>query len=716
MAVVRCPHCNKPNPDFLDQCQYCDQPLRSNDAPAAPLAAPASNAAAAAWDNLEAAPPSTPAPEPADAESDTPADVPSWVSALAEGDEPAQNEAPGLPDWFSSLTTEDTTVIAAPATRLPIDEDDTPVTSGQAAPDWFTDPEAADAPVDAPTPALPDWLSALSSDAPGGEYDAPQPAKPALPEWFDEPVAAEPAAAEPAAAEPVAEEPTLAASDTLPDWLTEMTSDEPVVKPPTQPIQPTTPAPQPPLPPAEVPAELGAETPDWLNDLAAPAAAGAAAFAAFDDDDPVQPPSATPAPADDGEDLPPETTWTPTDDEAPTSDEISQAEIPAWLSAMRPTDVQGAPNDDDLPPDTSTHSAPRDGYEEAIGVLAGMRGVLRAEPSVVLPGKAASNIHTLTVTESQNKAAQVLAALARAEVGTAAPRKKSRFRLPLLRWLVAAVLMLAAVTPYLAPGLLSGPAPLTVGSETAMAAQAIEDLGRADVPKRPVLLVVDYEPGQAAELNPAAEAFARHALRLGLPVVALSTTPSSAGVAEQVIQRSAQTMSTTSGFTYKPYTNFVNLGYLPGGGVGVVEFANAPRTTFVSDFSGQGNGLWDQPALASIHNLADFGALLIVSGSPEGARAWLEQTALFFPPERAIVIGASAGAGPLLRPYLVNHGGTVDGMVSGLAAAAQYEAQAGLTGDATSRWSLTGGVLLAAAAIIVIGNLLAGLSRLRIRR
>ncbi len=706
MAVVRCPHCNKPNPDFLDLCQYCDQPLRPGDAPAAPPAAPASNAAAAAWDNLEAAP-AAPASEPVEAENEAPADVPSWVSALAEGDAPAQSEAPGLPDWFSSLTTEDTTAAPAPAARLPIEDDDTPVTSGQAAPDWFTDPDAADAPVDAPTPALPDWLSALSSDAPGGEYDAPQAAGPALPDWFDEPVAAE----------PVAEEPAPAAGDALPDWLAEMASDEPVVKPPTQPIQPATPpAAPPPLPPAEVPADLGAEMPDWLDDLAAPAAAGAAALAAFDDDDPVPPPSTTVAPADDGEDLPPAPAWSPADDEAPTSDEISQAEIPAWLSAMRPTDVQGAPADDDLPPDTSTHSAPRDGYEEAIGVLAGMRGVLRAEPSVVLPGKAASNIHTLTVTESQNKAAQVLAALARAEVGTAAPRKKSRFRLPLLRWLVAAVLMLAAVTPYLAPGLLSGPAPLTVGSETAMAAQAIEDLGRAEAPKRPVLLVVDYEPGQAAELNPAAEAFARHALRLGLKVVALSTTPSSAGVAEQVIQRSAQTMAETSGFDYEPYNDFVNLGYLPGGGVGVVEFANAPRNTFPSDFSGQGNGLWDQPALSSIHTLADFGALLIVSGSPEGARAWLEQTALFFPPERAIVIGASAGAGPLLRPYLVNHGGAVDGMVSGLAAAAQYEAQAGLTGDATSRWSLTGGVLLAAAAIIVIGNLLAGLSRLRIRR
>lgn len=275
-----------------------------------------------------------PDPELADAESDAPADVPSWVSALAEGDEPAQSEAPGLPDWFSSLTTEDTTMIAAPATRLPIDEDDTPVTSGQAAPDWFTDPEAADVGSMRRRQPCPTGSAPCRATAPGGEYDAPKPEKPALPEWFDEPVAAEPASAEPAA-----EEPTLTAGDALPDWLTEMTPDEPVVKPSTQPIQPTTPAPQPPLPPAEVPAELGSETPDWLNELAS---GPVALTMAFDDDDPAQPPEpATPAPADDGDDLPPELAWSPADDEAPTSDDLSQAEIPAWLSAMRPTDVQG---------------------------------------------------------------------------------------------------------------------------------------------------------------------------------------------------------------------------------------------------------------------------------------------------------------------------------------------------------------------------------------
>lgn len=699
MAVVRCPHCNKPNPDFLDLCQYCDEPLRAD---AKPPAAPsqAANAAASAWDSLDTGSEAA-SPEP---QAEAPADLPGWVSALAEDEAAPAPEAAALPDWFSSLSTEDAPVAPTAAASSLLDDDEAPLTSGQAAPDWFTNADAPDAPIDAEQPALPDWLSTLTSDAPGGEYDAPvKPAAAPLPEWLDDPVSG--SGSEPAAASPIADDP-------LPSWLTEVGGDAPAVPPTPAPRYDATPTVVPPLPPTEVTDDLAAgDAPDWLQDIATVGSA-AAALPAFDDDDP--PVEAVKPLADDGPALPARPAWSPADDEpapAPVSgDDLSQGEIPAWLAAMRPSDVQGAPARDETP-----SSGDGDVYEEAIGVLAGMRGILRAEPSVVLPGKASSNIHALTATESQSKAAQVLAALARAEVGPATARKGRRFSLPLVRWLAAAVLMLAAVVPYFAPGLLSEPAPLTVGSETALAAQAIEDLGRADVPKRPVLLVIDYEPGQAAELSPAAEAFARHVLRLGLPVVGVSTTPSSAGVADQIVTRSAEAMSAVSGFTYAPYTHFVNLGYLPGGSVGVVEFANAPRHAFLSDFSGRGD-LWSQPALSSINSLADFGALVIVSGSPEGARAWLEQTQLLLPAERTVVIGASAGAGPLLRPYLASNGGPVDGLVSGLSAAAQYERQAGLTGDATARWSLTGGVLLAAAAIILIGNLLAGLSRLRIRR
>ena len=33
MAVIRCPNCGKPNPEFLELCQYCDTPLPAGDAP-----------------------------------------------------------------------------------------------------------------------------------------------------------------------------------------------------------------------------------------------------------------------------------------------------------------------------------------------------------------------------------------------------------------------------------------------------------------------------------------------------------------------------------------------------------------------------------------------------------------------------------------------------------------------------------------------------------
>ena len=35
MPIMRCPSCGKPNPDFLDLCQYCEKPLHP-EAPAAP--------------------------------------------------------------------------------------------------------------------------------------------------------------------------------------------------------------------------------------------------------------------------------------------------------------------------------------------------------------------------------------------------------------------------------------------------------------------------------------------------------------------------------------------------------------------------------------------------------------------------------------------------------------------------------------------------------
>ncbi|HRE29457.1 MAG TPA: hypothetical protein PK954_22645, partial [Anaerolineales bacterium] len=256
MAVVRCPHCHKPNPDFLELCQYCDQALREDAGPAEPPPA-AANPAASSWDSLES--------QATGDEAQPEGDLPGWVSALAEDDAAAPSEgAPTLPDWFSSLSTEDAPV-ASPAPKA-FEADDPDATSGQSMPDWFADPEAVDAPVDEPQPALPDWLSALRTD-PTTEYDAPEPAASALPEWLQE---AGPEAPDAAEAQPA--------------WIQDLAEPEPAAVPPT---------------------EAATPEPTWLASLAP---LGAAAALSDADDDPVKP-SSQPGPADDGEALPPAPAW-----------------------------------------------------------------------------------------------------------------------------------------------------------------------------------------------------------------------------------------------------------------------------------------------------------------------------------------------------------------------------------------------------------------------
>ena len=157
MAVIRCPTCGKPNPEFLELCQYCDTPLN----------APAEGAPAAAapptprggpnddtlirppiWDLTDDAPAKTSGtPPPAEDESLD------WMERLRRRQE--GEAAPPEPDWMWTGAAAD----ASPRTPAPA-ESATP-----AAPEIL--PPAVD-------DGTPDWLTALARD----EAQAPPPASP----------------------------------------------------------------------------------------------------------------------------------------------------------------------------------------------------------------------------------------------------------------------------------------------------------------------------------------------------------------------------------------------------------------------------------------------------------------------------------------------------------------------------------------------------------
>lgn len=564
--------------------------------------------------------------------------------------EPTALPSEGLPDWLSGL---------APAAGLAADEDRPALSasaplpailpSGDEPPDLLTSLRGSAAP--AAEDDQPDWLKSLglpeaAEDAPRGAGLAAAAPAEEEPDWMRS-LRSDSPPAEAAPAEPE------------PDWLaalrTEPGASAASVEPAISPFA------------AEPAAEPAANEPDWLAGLRPSAPAPAAPLAG----------AGGPG--------------------------LAQGELPSWLAAMRPVDIQ-----------QSTAEPEVDEYEETVGVLAGMRGVLRAEPGVVLPGKSAAQVHMLAYTPAQAKQAELLAGIL---VGDrAAPAAKGRARalsVPWERWLVALVLVLGLLLPPFAlPGLF--PLPTTIPAETLSAFQALA----AAPAGRPVLVAFDYEPGQAGELGLIADAVVGHVIRRGLPLVAVSTSLTGAGVAQETLDR----LTTRTG--YADAVTYLNLGYLPGGPVGIQQFVQFPQSVFRADFAGrqtfpaQGD-LWSLPLLQGLASLNDFGAVIVLSAAPDDARAWIEQTAGMRAP---LVLAVSAGVAPLVRPYVeadqtaaraAQQAPHLAGLVSGAAGSVQYEQQAGVfvPDPLLIRWEMLGGGLLTSALLLVLGNAAHGVRR-----
>src|SRR5262249_8715157 len=158
-----------------------------------------------------------------------------------------------------------------------------------------------------------------------------------------------------------------------------------------------------------------------------------------------------------------------------------------------------------------------------------------------------------------------------------------------------------------------------------------------------------------------------------------------------------------------------------GGPIGLLQFASVPKEAFQTDFSGAydvNNYVWNAPAVQAIGSLENFSLIVVISGTPQDTRAWVEQ-AQFNAPRVPLVAVVSAAAEPLVRPYLTaaselpNEDGSfnpqVDGLIVGLGGAAGLEQQLGRPGQALAQWPGMGGGLLAAALIIAAGSVVFGL-------
>ncbi|MEW6029211.1 MAG: hypothetical protein ACOYZ8_16925 [Chloroflexota bacterium] len=751
MAEIQCRNCGKLNPPELLKCQFCQLPLAAMDdedetirpgqvptrkvtaelepilpqwlreareksrkaaeEEAARQAAEAEHAAA----NREA-PPDLLAGLEAQTRGEDIDEVPDWLAGMQGGpprasermetyprrqeirweEEPAEAQPEdemgglvsspqsevtfdesGLPSWITGGAAEKEDAPAPARDERPISPFDTgsfrPNTGELAE---FLPEEAAPSPAPAPTAAseggLPDWLSKLppvsgepASGTPPALVDTgsldlgPKPAE-GLPDWM--------ANLDAAFAPPGPEPEAPGKSDAfdlpadLPDWM-KSTGSASESKPAEEdrgaflsPLPPSEETPQPPpisSSPAFFPGmepvseeEVGelfaAELPDWLSNVA-PA-------------EPKHEPQAADAP-------------------------ISPGDLPSWVQAMRPVESV-------LPEAQAAPTTPA-GPAEQQGPLAGLSGILPIVPGVGPSKRPTSHSNMLQASEDQQSNAALLEKLLASETEPKPLTSSSVvFSQRVLRWTISIILLLL-VTIISLSGSQVTPLPILPG-ETFAAINAVNGLSN----DAPILIVFDYEPSLSGEVEAAAASLIDNLILVHHPrLTLLSTSLNGPALAEHFMA------ATQSQHAYLPGTNYVNLGYLPGGAAGVLGFAEAPRVMMPRTLNG--TSVWALPPGLDIKTIADYAAVIVLTDQAESARVWIEQAGPLMN-GRPMLMVTSAQAGPMIQPYVLS--GQVTGMVSGLAGGASVEQAAVRPGPSRRYWDAFGLTMLIVVLMIFIGS------------
>lgn len=588
-------------------------------------------------------------PEPADQGEDQPAaadELPDWLSSLPAApleQEPSASTGDAVPSWLQGGEAGEArpqaavetgpqeevpdwlSGFAAPASdEAPLQQEGQPAHEAGpeevSLPDWLAasgdtgveTPAAAEAPGDIPIDDQLAWFAAIDDRAaaenPPDEIPAetaelesiPQPAD-EQPDWLQSLQAAGDQEGEPEAA--AAAGPAPFVEEGLPDWMDEFKGH-----PPAENVTP-------PLVPAE---EFAAaftgddltfsdDLPDWLSDEAAERQSQEA----------------------------------PAEGELAQED-LAQAELPSWVAAMRP--VESAMQGEAGPLET-------DHRVEQAGPLSGIRGVLPADEQVISYRKPPVYSVKLRVTEKQRMHAALLENLLGQEVQPQVlPRERSQAPQILMRVLVALFFVLALAGSLLV-SLQLAPAPTFYPPEVIDLYDQVEALPAGAT----VLMAVDYEPGLSGEMQFAASMVLDHLMGRNAQIAVVSTVPTGPALAETLLAQVQRSRA-----EYNLDAQVVNLGYLPGGSMSLVEFARDPRSA-APGMAGPSSA-WDLPVLARIHDIQDFDRVLVVTDRAEAGRDWVEQVQPYLG-DVPLLIVSSAQAAPLLEPYVESR--QVHGLVAG---------------------------------------------------
>ena len=217
--------------------------------------------------------------------------------------------------------------------------------------------------------------------------------------------------------------------------------------------------------------------------------------------------------------------------------------------------------------------------------------------------------------------------------------------------------------------------------------------GIADAGGGTVLLSFDYGPSAMPELQPMALALLRHCFRRDLKVVAMCLWPEGVGLAQQALDVAAGEAGRAYGEDY------AFLGYKTGFGSLLINMGQDFRDAFPKDV--QGNRTDSLAVTRPISSLRDLDYVVCLGAGNTPDQVWLPfgQEKYKFP----FATGCTAVMAPDMYPFLQS--GQMNGLIGGLAGAAEYEKLVDTAGSATAGMTSQSMVHLVIILFIALGNL-----------
>src|SRR6185295_14690182 len=210
-----------------------------------------------------------------------------------------------------------------------------------------------------------------------------------------------------------------------------------------------------------------------------------------------------------------------------------------------------------------------------------------------------------------------------------------------------------------------------------------------------VLVPGDYDPGTRAENYPMHLAAVRQLMRRNIKIIGIELYPAGVPLADDVMRIVAAEYGKKIGVDY------VDLGYKVGNELVMSSMGTSIPKTFPVD--SRGIPVSQIPIMKGIENFQQIDMIISISAGYPGTKEWVQQVVSRF--HVPMVAGVTAVSAPEYYPYL--QAGQLQGLLGGMAGAAEYETLGKAPGLATRGMDAQSLAHIFIALMILLGNLAA---------